>query len=71
MVQALLERLHREKLENLVDQENLKRQTPLYLAVFINQFVMVAMFIKFQANVNVLAQVKLYLNLHLTCCIIM
>lgn len=56
MVQALLERLHREKLENLVDQENLKRQTPLYLAVFINQFVMVAMFIKFQANVNVLAQ---------------
>ncbi|XP_045209596.2 uncharacterized protein LOC123561357 isoform X2 [Mercenaria mercenaria] len=56
MVQALLERLHREKLEHLVDQENHKRQTPLYLAVFINQPVMVAMFIKFQANVNVLAQ---------------
>lgn len=57
MVQALLERLHREKLETLVDKENLKRQTPLFLAVFINQPVMVAMFIRFQANVNSLAQV--------------
>ncbi|KAL4228870.1 B-cell lymphoma 3 protein [Mactra antiquata] len=56
MVQALLERLHREKLESLVDKENHKRQTPLFLAVFINQSVMVDMFIRFQANVNSLAQ---------------
>jgi len=58
MVQALLERLRRENLDSLVDQENNKRQTPLYLAAFINQPVMVAMFIQFQANVNVLAQVR-------------
>lgn len=61
MVQALLERLKREGLHHLVDQENNKRQTPLYLAAFINQPVMVYMFIKFQANVNVLAQVGLTL----------
>ncbi|XP_052255628.1 uncharacterized protein LOC127861248 [Dreissena polymorpha] len=56
LVQAMLERLHRENLTYLVDHENNKRQTPLYLAVCTNQPKMVAMFVKFQANVNVLAQ---------------
>lgn len=67
MIKALLERLAREGLQALVDQENNKRQTPLYLAVFLNQPVMVAMFITFQANVNVLAQVgETYLK-NITC----
>lgn len=55
-VQALLERFHRENLDNLIDQENLLRQTPLYMAVILNMPEMVSLFVRFQADVNVLAQ---------------
>ncbi|WAR05194.1 NFKI1-like protein [Mya arenaria] len=55
-IAALLERLKREHLEYLVDIQNKKRQTPLYLAVCINQPYMVAMLIKYGANANFLAE---------------
>ncbi|KAJ8316089.1 hypothetical protein KUTeg_006103 [Tegillarca granosa] len=56
MVQALLERLMREKLQGMVDVQNNKRQTPLYLATVANQAQMVAMFVKCNANPNTMAQ---------------
>ncbi|KAK3581727.1 hypothetical protein CHS0354_015495 [Potamilus streckersoni] len=56
IVQALLERLYREGLEHMVDHENKKRQTPLYLAVVNNQPAIVSLLIKAKANVNTLAQ---------------
>ncbi|KAL3887323.1 hypothetical protein ACJMK2_027265 [Sinanodonta woodiana] len=56
IVQALLERLYREGLEYMVDHENKKRQTPLYLAVVNNQPAIVSLLIKAKANVNTLAQ---------------
>lgn len=56
MVQALLERLMREKLQGMVDVQNNKRQTPLYLATVANQAQMVSMFVKCNANPNTMAQ---------------
>ena len=58
MIQALLERLHREHLMPLVDQENSQRQTPLFLAVTINEPVKVHLLVKAGANPNTLAQVR-------------
>ena len=65
MIQALLERLHREHLMNLVDKENNQRQTPLFLAVAINEPVKVQLLVKAGANVNTFAQVSKYI---ITCC---
>lgn len=56
MIQALLERLDREGLDWLIDVENKKRMTPLYLAVLNNQPEMVEIFLKFNAEPNALAQ---------------
>lgn len=57
MVLALLERLMRENLSQMIDVENKHRQTPLYLAVVANQPQMVAMFVQRNANPNSMAQV--------------
>lgn len=57
MIQALIERLKRESLMYLIDQENNKRQTPLFLAVAVNEPGKVQLLIKDGgANVNTLAQ---------------
>lgn len=56
MIQALLERLKREGLTYLVDQENSKRQTPLFLAVAVNEPQKVQLLVNAGANVNTLAQ---------------
>ena len=58
MIQALLERLKREGLTYLVDQENNKRQTPLFLAVAVNEPQKVQLLVNAGANVNTLAQVS-------------
>ena len=59
MIQALIERLKRESLMYLIDQENNKRQTPLFLAVAVNEPGKVQLLIKDGgANVNTLAQVS-------------
>lgn len=63
MIQALLERLEREGLDWLIDLENKKRMTPLYLAVLNNQPEMVEIFLKFNAEPNALAQVSLHVVL--------
>ena len=63
MIQALIERLKREtenghNLMYLIDQENNRRQTPLFLAVAANDPGKVQLLIKEGgANVNTLAQV--------------
>ncbi|XP_060078245.1 uncharacterized protein LOC132557742 [Ylistrum balloti] len=57
MVQALIERLCREKLEVMIDIANCKRQTPLYLAVVANQPRMVNSLIARNANPCSMAQV--------------
>ncbi|XP_048777459.2 NF-kappa-B inhibitor zeta-like isoform X2 [Ostrea edulis] len=57
MVLALLERLMRENLSQMIDVENKHRQTPLYLAVVANQPQMVTMFVQRNANPNSMAQV--------------
>lgn len=56
MVQALLERLDREQLRNMVNSQNCMRQTPLYLAVSSNSPEMVALLIEYDADVSLLAQ---------------
>ncbi|XP_033757941.1 uncharacterized protein LOC117340283 [Pecten maximus] len=57
MVQALIERLCREKLEVMIDATNCKRQTPLYLAVAANQPMMVHSLVARNANPCSMAQV--------------
>ncbi|OWF40053.1 uncharacterized protein LOC110464266 [Mizuhopecten yessoensis] len=57
MVQALIERLWREKLEVMIDAPNKKRQTPLYLAVAANQPMMVNSLVARNANPCSMAQV--------------
>ncbi|XP_069115493.1 uncharacterized protein [Argopecten irradians] len=57
MVQALIERLCREKLEVMIDATNCKRQTPLYLAVAANQPLMVHSLVAKNANPCSMAQV--------------
>ena len=70
MIQALIERLKREtenghNLMYLIDQENNRRQTPLFLAVAANDPGKVQLLIKEGgANVNTLAQV--HINLCIT-----
>lgn len=59
MVQALVERLRREKLDLMIDVPNKKRQTPLYLAVAANQPMMVNTLIQCNANPCSMAQVYL------------
>ncbi|KAK6173647.1 hypothetical protein SNE40_017061 [Patella caerulea] len=55
-VQALLERLEREKLIGMIDVTNLRRQTTLYCAVCTNKADIVEMLIKHDADVNTLAE---------------
>ncbi|XP_055958796.1 NF-kappa-B inhibitor zeta [Patella vulgata] len=55
-VQALLERLEREKLIGMIDVTNLRRQTTLYCAVCTNKADIVEMLIKHGADVNTLAE---------------
>ncbi|CAC5387552.1 unnamed protein product [Mytilus coruscus] len=56
LIQSLLERLNREQMDWLIDLENKKRMTPLYLAVLGNQPEMVEIFLKNNADPNALAQ---------------
>ncbi|KAK6173646.1 hypothetical protein SNE40_017060 [Patella caerulea] len=55
-VQALLERLEREKLIGMIDVFNVRRQTPLYCAVSANHPNIVEMMIRYGADVNTLAE---------------
>lgn len=63
LIQSLLERLNREQMDWLIDLENKKRMTPLYLAVLGNQPEMVEIFLKNNADPNALAQVLILTNL--------
>ncbi|ESP02009.1 hypothetical protein LOTGIDRAFT_230541 [Lottia gigantea] len=56
MVQALLERLEREKLLGMIDVHNLRRQTALYCAVSGNNPGMVEMLLRYGADINTLAE---------------
>ncbi|XP_050416434.1 NF-kappa-B inhibitor zeta isoform X2 [Patella vulgata] len=55
-VQALLERLEREKLIGMIDVFNVRRQTPLYCAVSANHPNIIEMMIRYGADVNTLAE---------------
>lgn len=57
LIQALLERLTRESMDWLIDLENKKRMTPLYLTVLGNEPEMVDVFLQNGANPNSMAQV--------------
>nr|KAG5706733.1 hypothetical protein BaRGS_007236 [Batillaria attramentaria] len=56
MVQALLERMTREKLQSMINSQNSMRQTPLYLAVSSNHPEMVELLIQYGADVNLFAE---------------
>lgn len=56
MVQALLERMTREKLQVMINAQNSMRQTPLYLAVSSNHPEMVELLIQYGADVNLFAE---------------
>ena len=56
-IKALLERIKKEKLTYMVDQENNDRQTPLFVAVAMNDPAKVQLLINAGANLNTLAQV--------------
>ncbi|XP_059165766.1 uncharacterized protein LOC131948250 isoform X2 [Physella acuta] len=56
MVQALLERLVREKLTDMIDIQNTMGQTPLYLAVSTNHPEMVTLLIEHNADINPFAE---------------
>lgn len=56
LIQALLERLTREGMDWLIDLENKKRMTPLYLTVLGNEPEMVDVFLQNGANPNSMAQ---------------
>lgn len=56
MVQALLERMTREKLHVMINAQNSMRQTSLYLAVSSNHPEMVELLIQYGADVNLFAE---------------
>ncbi|XP_055865739.1 uncharacterized protein LOC106062450 isoform X1 [Biomphalaria glabrata] len=59
LVQALLERLNREGLDDMINAQNYMGQTPLYLAVSSNHHKVVQLLIEKNADVNPFAECKL------------